>query len=131
MKAQLLKFLTVGLITFVVIAPAFIVWLRVWHYHQEFVNAQRVVFSTDRTLLRPVAISITHNGEFSWSHAIKQVFQSIRSASATPAVLGFMGAVPAGFGLGLWLSDRHQTRRTTTLKQDVAALEKLWQQSLY
>jgi hypothetical protein len=124
MKAQLLKVITVGLITFIVMAPALIVWWRIWHYHQEFVNAQRVIFSTDRTLLHSPAIAVTHNEEFSLPHAIKPGFQA-------PAVLGFMGAVPAGFGLGLWLSDRHQARRTTTLKQNVATLEKLWQQSLY
>jgi hypothetical protein len=131
MKAQLLQVLTVGLMTFVMIAPALIVWWRIWHYHQEFVNAQRAVFSADRTLLQPSAIAVTHNGEFSLIHTIKQVCQSITSTPAMPAVLGFMGAVPVGFGLGLWLSDRHQTRRTTMLKQNVAALEKLWQQSLY
>jgi hypothetical protein len=131
MKAQLLKCLTVGFIMFLVMAPALMVWWRIWHYHQEFVNAQHVVFSTDRTLLQPAAIAMTHNGEFSLPHAIKHVFQPIRLASAMPAVLGFMGAVPAGFGVGLWLSDRRQTRRTTTLKQNVATLEKLWQQSIY
>jgi len=43
MKTQLLKLLTVGVITLAVFSPTLLVWWRLWHYHSKFVNVQIVL----------------------------------------------------------------------------------------
>jgi ABC-type nitrate/sulfonate/bicarbonate transport system permease component len=123
MKAQLLKRLTVGLITSAMLSPAVILWWKIWQYHSEFVNVQPVVPSTDGTML--------DLGEFWLTDGIQQLVKAILLVITTPDFLGFLVSVSLGFWMGLWLNNRNQTRRHMTLKQQVATLEKLWQQSIY
>ncbi|XGV98755.1 MAG: hypothetical protein ACAF41_07400 [Leptolyngbya sp. BL-A-14] len=131
MKPQLLKLLTVGLITLAVFSPALLVWWRIWHYHSVLVEIQQVVRSNDRAALPTATITVPQQSDRSQTNISNLPFKVIASALTPLAFLGFIISVPVGFWAGLWLSDRYRTRRTTMLKQQVATLEKLWQQSLY
>ncbi|SRR5579883_163661 len=131
MKPQLLKLLTVGLITLAVFSPALLVWWRIWHYHSELMDFQPVVLSSDRAALHMATIAMPSDGRLSLSDADKSSIKAVALALVPLAFLSFIIAVSSGFWVGLWLSDRHQTRRTITLKQQIATLERLWQQSIY
>lgn len=129
MKA-LLKLLTVCLITLVMLSPVLVVW-KIWQYHSEFVNAQRAVLVEHQPIAEQAMIVTQKHGELSPLPFAQQPFQSISSTVTTSAFLGFMVSVPLGFCSGLLLNNRYQTRRHTVLKQQIAILEKIWQQSMY
>jgi hypothetical protein len=123
MKTQLLKLLTVCFIISILISPALLIWWRIWYYHNEFMTAQQVFQLDNRTDLNSVALLSTE--------ALKQAFRPVSSVITNSVFLGFLISIPLGFWVGLLLSDRYQTRRHTTLREQVATLEKLWQQSIY
>jgi hypothetical protein len=129
MKA-LLKFLTVCLITLVLISPALVVW-RIWEYHNEFVSVQRVVLQDNYTALNQALSLKTNDREFSPTLTVQSPSNSVSSAITIPALLSLIASVPLGFYSGLLLSNRYQTRHNTTLERQVATLEKIWQQSIY
>lgn len=129
MKARRWRLLLVGGIMLTIVSPALMVWWRIWQYHHAFVNAQHVPQSTDLVSFQPDAIAMTYDLLLSSQPAVKVLL----SVMAAPGMFGFMVAVPVGFWAGLVLSDRYRERasRPTTLQQQVATLERLWQQSLY
>lgn len=131
MKARRWRLLWVGCIMLTIVSPALMVWWRIWQYHNAFVTVRFATQSTNLASLQPDAIAMTYDLLLSSQPAVKVLLSVI----AAPGMLGFMVAVPVGFWAGLVLSDRYRYRarisRTTTLQQQVATLEKLWQQSIY
>jgi ABC-type phosphate transport system permease subunit len=130
MKAQLLKLLTIFLISLAVISPVLVFW-KIWQCHSQFVNAQRIVLSDDRIALNPVLLSSIQNQESSPTDSSQQQFQPILLTVSLLECLGFIISVALGFCSGLMLNNFYQTRRDLTLRQQVATLEKIWQQSIY
>jgi membrane protein YdbS with pleckstrin-like domain len=128
MKA-LLKLVTFCLMISVLISPVLVTW-RIWQYHIEFINAQHLVMLDDRTTLDPAILSSIHY-RFSPIDSVHQLFKLITSTVATPAFLGFIIAILLGFYSGILLNDRYRIHRHTIRKQQIATLEKIWQQSIY
>jgi hypothetical protein len=104
MKAQLSRVLSISLLTLMVLAPLCVLW-KIWNYHMDYVSD------------RPSLIS----------HAF-----TLRIAMLLlPAIAGFIGSIGLGFWSGWWLAHHQQTQQNHSLKQQVAILEKIWQQSIY
>lgn len=144
MKAQLLKLLTICLISLAVISPTLIFW-KIWQCHNQLMHAQRAVL-TDNVLSDQVLsentppenhealnqiILASHYEQFLSTNAARQQFQSGALAVPTSEWLSFIISIFLGFCSGLFLNNFYQTRRDITLKQKVATLEKIWQQSIY
>jgi hypothetical protein len=138
MKA-LLRLLVVCLVTLALVSPALVVW-KVWQNHSELVNAQRVV-SPEQRLIPKQVVSTTNFGEFSHSNFQLRRLQICcvppgadhitENPITASALLGLIVSVPIGFYSGLLLNHRYRSRRHTTLRQQVATLEKIWQQSIF
>lgn len=136
MKA-LLRLLVVCLVTLALSSPVLVVW-KVWQNHSEFVNAQRVV-SPQRSVPQQV-VSTAKFGEFSHSNfqlrrpqiccVPPRADHTAENPITTSAFLGLIVSVPIGFYSGLLLNYRYRSRRHITLRQQVATLEKIWQQSI-
>ncbi len=150
MKA-FLKLCAICLITFLLVSPALVVW-KVWQNHSDLLLRQRIAASgylvASSDLAGDLASDLPIDSPDLPSAALSQLAsatliqqpiqspqpQQIRlfaSAVIIPAYLGFMGAVLLGFYTGFLLNNHHQTRRHLALKQQVATLEKIWQQSIY
>lgn len=125
----LLKLVPACLATLVLLSPPLVVW-KIWQCHIEFSNTQQIVLSDPRLPDRATA-SLANEADFLPTEFIQLPFQTIPLAIAIPALLGFVVSVPLGFYSGKLLNDRQQSRRSTTLRQQIATLERIWQQSLY
>lgn len=120
----LLKFLAVCLIALVMLSPALVIW-RIWHYHNAFIAAQHTVLLGSS--MSDLAIALVQD-----TTATPTVQAQLRSAPSTtnaPVFISFIASVLVGFYSGQVLN-RYQTRRSR-LRQQVATLEKIWQQNLY
>lgn len=58
-----------------------------------------------------------------------QFFTPIEQSAISDVLLGLTYLLPIGLGLGIFLYDRYANYRTTLIKQQINALERIWQRS--
>jgi hypothetical protein len=105
---KILSYLAVGAIAIAVLSPSAAVLGAVWEQHIELLNTQNLVEEVNNR-----QIVILHHAEiadfFIW--------------------LSFF--LPICVCAGIFVYDRYQSYRTTTLKQQIEMLERVWQRSIY
>ncbi|MBC1238029.1 hypothetical protein [Nostoc sp. 2RC] len=107
MKPKLLNFLTVLLLTLIVLSPALVVANVVWQQHLDFMATQHLLYTVQQRQ------HLTTNGEIVY------------------VLLWLMFFAPVGFCLGIALYDRYLIYRAAVLQKQVEMLERLWQRSTY
>ncbi|MFM7425839.1 MAG: hypothetical protein ACKO7W_12760 [Elainella sp.] len=125
---------------FILVSPALILW-RVWQSHGDLTQRLALTESLTESLPGSLSAGLTSNSA-PLSLTVLPSFDLLDAAGQPPiwtmaavailsVYLGFVGAVLLGFYAGLLLNHRYQSRRDRALKQQVATLEKIWQQSLF
>ncbi|MUG92586.1 hypothetical protein F7734_08990 [Scytonema sp. UIC 10036] len=109
MKPKLLNFLTVCLLTLVVLSPAIGVVGLVWKHHLDFMTTQHLLYAVNDS----------------------QQLTTHEDNTVICLSLWLMFFSPIGFGLGIALYDRYVVYRTSVLQRQVEMLERLWERNTY
>lgn len=140
MKVKLLNVLTVSLVTLALISPGIVVFFIVWGQHIEFVKTQNLscelskinmaspqsvpqakIINTQPSLVK---VKLSDNN---FLHQLKIAVKKYKLAT----ILQWLFLVtPICIGLGIIAYDRYLVYRAAVLKEHIAMLERMWQQSI-
>ena len=140
MKVKLLIMLTVSLVTLALISPGIIVFTIVWGQHREFVKTQNLSCELSKiniassqlvpqtkiinTQLSLVKVKLSDN---SFLHQLKVTAKKYKLAT----ILQWIFLVtPICIGIGIIAYDRYLVYRAAVLKEHIAMLERMWEQSI-
>ncbi|MDJ0734051.1 MAG: hypothetical protein QNJ47_08225 [Nostocaceae cyanobacterium] len=124
MRDKLLNFLSVGLITLVVISPGLIVFTVVWERHLELVSTQNLLYNS-------------HNSNVgSWNRNSSQI-DDIRAFEyfmilegqyrITTILLWLLLLTPISLGMGIFGYEKYLIHREKVLEKQIETLERIWQ----
>ena len=138
MKAKLLSFLIVCVITLAVLSPELVVFGIVWERHLELVKSQNLACevnntTTDAPTLAPYTEG-THspqsNIQSSDRNVVHQMLTVAEQYKFATILQWFFLLTPICVGLGILFYDRYLVHRAAVLKEQVEMLERLWHQSI-
>ncbi|MEH2258746.1 hypothetical protein [Nostoc sp.] len=138
MKAKLLTFLTVCVVTLAVLSPELVVFGIVWERHLELVKSQNLACevnntTTDAPILAPHTEG-THSPQTSVQSSDRNVIHQMLIVAEqykfATILQWFFLLAPICVGLGILFYDRYLVHRAAVLKEQVEMLERLWQQSI-
>ena len=140
MKVKLLKVLTVSLVTLALISPGVAVFTIVWGQHREFVKTQnlscelpkiniaypQLVPQTKIINTQPFLVKVK-SSDNNFLHQLKIAAKKYKLVT----ILQWLFLViPICIGVGIIAYDRYLVYRAAVLKEHIAMLEKMWQQSI-
>jgi hypothetical protein len=140
MKVKLLKVLTVSLVTLALISPGVAVFTIVWGQHREFVKTQnlscelpkiniaspQLVPQTKIINTQPFLVKVK-SSDNNFLHQLKIAAKKYKLV----IILQWLFLVtPICVGVGIIAYDRYLVYRAAVLKEHIAMLEKMWQQSI-
>ena len=140
MKVKLLNMLTVSLVTLALISPGIIVFTIVWGQHREFVKTQnlscelpkiniaspQLVPQTKIINTQPFLVKVK-SSDNNFLHQLKIAAKKYKLV----IILQWLFLVtPICVGVGIIAYDRYLVYRAAVLKEHIAMLEKMWQQSI-
>ncbi len=140
MKVKLLKVLTVGLVTLALISPGVVVFTIVWGQHREFVKTQnlscelpkiniassQLVPQTKIINTQPSLVKVkSSNNNF-----LHQLKIAAKKYNLVTILQWLFLVTPICIGIGIIAYDRYLVYRAAVLKEHIAMLEKMWQQSI-
>jgi hypothetical protein len=140
MKVKLLNVLTVSLVTLALISPGIVVFFIVWGQHIEFVKTQNLscelskinmaspqsvpqakIINTQPSLVK---VKLSDNN---FLHQLKIAAKKYKLVT----ILQWLFLVtPICIGVGIIAYDRYLVYRAAVLKEHIAMLERMWQQSI-
>ncbi|MBO1056545.1 hypothetical protein VB638_04925 [Dolichospermum sp. UHCC 0684] len=140
MKVKLLNVLTVSLVTLALISPGVVVFAIVWGQHREFVKTQNLscelpkiniaspqlvpqqkIINTQPSLVK---VKLSNNN---FLHQLKIAARKYKLAT----ILQWIFLItPICTGIGIIAYDRYLVYRAAVLKEHIAILERMWQQSI-
>jgi hypothetical protein len=140
MKVKLLKVLTVGLVTLALISPGLVVFTIVWGQHREFVKTQnlscelpkiniassQLVPQTKIINTQPSLVKV----KLSKSNFLHQLKIAAKKYKLVTILQWLFLVTPICIGVGIIAYDRYLIYRAAVLKEHIAMLEKMWQQSI-
>ncbi|MBO3457934.1 hypothetical protein G7B40_036380 [Aetokthonos hydrillicola Thurmond2011] len=109
MKPNLLRFLTVCLLTLVVLSPALGVISLVWMHHLDFIATQHLLYAVKDA----------------------QQLSTNRENTTIYVLVCLMFFAPISLCSGIALHNRYVLYRAAVLRRQVEILEKLWQRNTY
>lgn len=140
MRVKLLNVLTVCAITLVVLSPEILVFSLVWGRHIELVKTQNVTCEINQNISGYDALVPQHQGnnipryqakiKISDCAANTQNLIAVKQYPFLTIVQWFFILTPICLGLGIIIYDRYLLYRAAVLREQVATLERLWQQSI-
>lgn len=127
MRDKLLNFLTVGLITLVVISPGLIVFTVIWERHLELVSAQNYSYNL-------------HNSNIGWgsnsyglegtnSSKINAIVTSgflVGEYRITKILLWLLLFAPISLSIGIFGYEKYLIHRQKMLEKQIQMLERMW-----
>ncbi|AVH73084.1 hypothetical protein [Nostoc sp. 'Lobaria pulmonaria (5183) cyanobiont'] len=138
MKAKLLNFLTVCVVTLAVLSPELVVFGIVWERHLELVKSQNLACEVNNTTTDAPALAPytegTHspqtNIQSSDRNVVHQMLTVAEQYKFATILQWFFLLTPICVGLGILFYDRYLVHRAAVLKEQVEMLERLWHQSI-
>jgi hypothetical protein len=140
LKVKLLNVLTVCLVTLAVLSPGVVVFSVVWGRHTELVKTQNLACvvnknNSDNARLSTQTTSINPspnqpNTKFSDCNVVNQILTATEQYRLATLLQWLILLTPICIGLGILVYDRYLVYRAAVLKEQIAMLERLWQQSI-
>jgi hypothetical protein len=140
MKVKLLNVLTVSLVTLALISPGVIVFAIVWGQHREFVKTQNLSCELQKiNIASPKLSSQTQiintqsslvKVKLSDRNFLHQLQMAARKYKLATILQWLFLVTPICIGIGIIAYDRYLVYRAAVLKEHVAMLERMWQQSI-
>lgn len=140
MKVKLLKVLTVSLVTLALISPGAVVFTIVWGQHREFVKTQnlscelpkiniassQLVPQTKIINTQPSLVKV----KLSDNNFLHQLKLAAKKYNLVTILQWLFLVTPICIGVGIIAYDRYLVYRAAVLKEHIAILERMWQQSI-
>ncbi|MBW4428746.1 MAG: hypothetical protein KME50_31055 [Nostoc desertorum CM1-VF14] len=138
MKAKLLNFLTVCVVTLTVLSPGLVVFGIVWERHLELVKSQNLACEVNKIIKDAPALAPQIEGthfpqtsiQSSDRNVIHQMLTVAEQYKFATILQWFFLLTPICIGLGILFYDRYLVHRAAVLKEQVEMLERLWQHSI-
>ncbi|MCX7593040.1 MAG: hypothetical protein N2235_04625 [Fischerella sp.] len=143
MRLQLLKFLTAGLLTLIVLSPELVVLSVVWEQHMQLVEIQHLAreinqIHADSQNTSKFPLELAAKKSVRDSDSIKIFGIKIPHSLLTSAQLykvvdfwkWFFLLLPICLGIFFFLYDRYLVYRATIFQQQVEMLERLWHENI-
>lgn len=143
MRLQLLKFLTVGLLTLIVLSPELVVLSVVWEQHMQLVEIQHLACEVNEihagsqnTSTLPLELA---GKNFAQDSAGIKIFDikfphTLLTSAQLYKVVDFLKwfflLFPICLGIFFFLYDRYLVYRAEIFQQQVEMLERLWHESI-
>jgi hypothetical protein len=139
MRFKFLKFVTVGLLTLVMLSPELVVISAVWEQHMQLVQTQQLACAINQSsvshlpLVPQESTDLVQNSTHFKLFEVK-FFQQLLTAAEKYRVFKILQWIcflfPISLGILIFLYDRYLVYRATVLKKRVAMLERLWRQNI-
>ena len=140
MKVKLLNVLTVCLVTLAVLSPGVVVFSIVWGRHTELVKTQDLACvvnknNSDNARLSTQTKTLNSspnqpNTKLSDCNVVNQILTATEQYRLATLLQWLILLTPICIGLGILVYDRYLVYRAAVLKEQIAMLERLWQQSI-
>jgi hypothetical protein len=140
MKVKLLKVLTVSLVTLALISPGVAVFTIVWGQHREFVKTQNLSCELPKiTIASPQLVPQTKiintqpslvKVKLSDNNFLHQLKLAAKKYNLVTILQWLFLVTPICIGVGIIAYDRYLVYRAAVLKEHIAILERMWQQSI-
>jgi hypothetical protein len=140
MKIKLLNVLTVSLVTLALISPGVVVFAIVWGQHREFVKTQnlscelqkinmaspKLIPQTKMINTQPSLVKV----KLSDNNILRQIQTAAKKYQIATILQWLFLVTPICIGVGIIAYDRYLVYRAAVLKEHIAILERMWQQSI-
>jgi hypothetical protein len=140
MKVKLLNVLTVSLVTLALISPGVVVFAIVWGQHREFVKTQNLscelpkiniaspqLFPQTKIInTQPSLVKV----KLSDNNFLHQLKLAAKKYNLVTILQWLFLVTPICIGVGIIAYDRYLVYRAAVLKEHIAILERMWQQSI-
>jgi len=140
MKVKFLNVLTVSLVTLALISPGIIVFAMVWGQHKEFVKTQNLSCELQKiNIASPALVPQTKiiNTQLSLVKSkpsdhnfLYQLKVTAKKYKLATILQWIFLVTPICIGVGIIAYDRYLVYRAAVLKEHIAMLERMWEQSI-
>lgn len=134
MKFKLVQFLTVCLVTVLVLSPELVVFSMVWERHMELVQTKSLACQLNQSHTSEIGLTSTQdkseqdrsNVHFA-TNFVKQSLAKTEQYKIVKILRWFFLLFPIFLGTLVFLYDRYLIYRAAVFQQQVEMLERLWQ----
>ncbi len=134
MKFKLVQFLTVCLVTVLVLSPELVVFSMVWERHMELVQTKSLACQLNQSHTSEIGLTGTQdkseqdrsNVHFA-TNFVKQSLANTEQYKIVDILRWFFLLFPIFLGTLVFLYDRYLIYRAAVFQQQVEMLERLWQ----
>lgn len=135
MKFKLVQFLTVCLVTVLVLSPELVVFSMVWERHMELVQTKSLACELNRSHTSEVGLTRTQEEKseqdtsnvHSATNFVKQSLANTEQYKIVKILRWFFLLFPIFLGTLVFFYDRYLIYRAAVFQQQVEMLERLWQ----
>lgn len=137
MKFKLVQFLTVCLVTVLVLSPELVVFSMVWERHMELVQTKSLACELNQSHTSEVGLTPTQedkkleqdrfNLQLSATSFVKQSLTNTKQYTIVKILQWFFLLFPIFLGTLVFFYDRYLVYRAAVFQQQVEMLERLWQ----
>ncbi len=131
MKDKILNFLTVSLVTLLIISPGLIVFTVVWERHLELVSAQNYLSSSHKGNIGFQNLGSNFAGIKSQRIADTKFWEQRvileGQYRTTKILLWLLLFAPISLGVGIFSYEKYLIHRQKVLEKQIHMLERMWQ----
>ncbi|BAY44199.1 hypothetical protein SAMD00079811_17950 [Scytonema sp. HK-05] len=135
MKFKLVQFLTVCLVTVLVLSPELVVFSMVWERHMELVQTKSLACELNQSHTSEVGLTRTQEEKseqdtsnvHSATNFVEQSLTNTKQYTIFKILQWFFLLLPIFLGTVVFLYDRYLIYRAAVFQQQVEMLERLWQ----
>ncbi|WP_414580939.1 hypothetical protein [Scytonema sp. PCC 10023] len=134
MKFKLVQFLTVCLVTVLVLSPELVVFSMVWERHMELVQTKSLACQLNQSYTSEIGLTPTQDKSeqdrfniHSATNFVKQSLANTEQYKIIKILRWFFLLFPIFLGTLVFLYDRYLVYRAAVFQQQVEMLERLWQ----
>lgn len=135
MKFKLVQFLTVCVVTVLVLSPGLVVFSMVWERHMELVQTKSLACQLNQSHTSEVGLTRTQEEKSaqersnvcSATHFVEESLTNTKDYNIAKTLQWFFLLFPIFLGTLLFFYDRYLIYRAAVFQQQVEMLERLWQ----
>ena len=135
MKFKLVQFLTVCVVTVLVLSPGLVVFSMVWERHMELVQTKNLACQLNQSHTSEVGLARTQEEKsdqdrsnvYSATHFVEPSLTNTKDYNIVKTLQWFFLLFPIFLGIVVFFYDRYLIYRAAVFQQQVEMLERLWQ----